>query len=109
MRLKDKVIVLTGAAGAGIGQTSARKFAAEGAKIVVSDTHEKRTVAAAEAIERDFGVEAIGLLCDVRENDQVEALMRKAVERFGRIDGLLNNAGQTPTGQVLSRIDRKNG
>ncbi len=93
MRLKDRVIVLTGAAGAGIGQTSARKFAEEGAKIVLSDTHEKRTVAAAEAIEKDFGVEAIGVLCDVRENDQVEALMRKAVERFGRIDGLLNNAG----------------
>ena len=75
MRLKDRVIVLTGAAGAGIGQTTARKYASEGAKIVLSDTHEKRTQAAAEAIEKDFGVEAIGVLCDVRDKDEVEALM----------------------------------
>ena len=93
MRLKDKVIVCTGSAGAGIGQTSARRFAEEGAKIVLSDTHEKRTKAAAEAIGNDFGVESIGVLCDVREREQVEALMRQAMERFGRIDSCFANAG----------------
>ncbi len=93
MRLKDKVIVVTGAAGAGIGQTSARRFAAEGANIVVSDTHEARTMAAAEAIRTEFGVDAIGVLCDVTKQDQVDGLIAAALERFGRIDGLLNNAG----------------
>jgi len=93
MRLKDKVIIVTGGAGAGIGQTSARRFAAEGAKIVVSDTHEKRTMAAADAIQTEFGVDAIGALCDVTKQDQVDGLVAAALDRFGRIDGLLNNAG----------------
>lgn len=93
MRLKNKVIVITGAAGAGIGQTSARLFAEEGAKVVISDAHEKRTHSVAEAIAKDHGVETLAVRCDVRERAQVEDLMRQAVDRFGRIDGLMNNAG----------------
>ncbi len=72
MRLKGKVIVVTGAAGAGIGQTSARRFAEEGANLVVSDTHEGRTQSAAQAIKSDYGVEAIAVLCDVRDQAQVD-------------------------------------
>lgn len=107
MRLKDRVIVLTGAAGAGIGQTSARKFASEGAKIVLSDTHEKRTHAAAEAIEKDYGVEAIGVVCNVLERDQVENLMQTALDRFGRIDGLLNNAGTNVLSDCVDMTDEQ--
>lgn len=93
MRLKDKVIVITGAAGAGIGQASARRFAQEGARLVLSDAHAKRTEQMAETIARDHGVETLGVVCNVRERAEVDNLMKRAVERFGRIDGLMNNAG----------------
>jgi len=93
MRLKDKVIVITGAAGAGIGQASARRFAGEGAKVVVSDAHEKRTARLADSLAREFGVETLGVTCNVRKRGEVQNLMDRAAERFGRIDGLMNNAG----------------
>ena len=107
MRLKDRVIVITGAAGAGIGQTSARRFAEEGAKLVISDTHEKRTAQVAESIAKDYGVETLGVLCNVREKDQVENLMKKAVERFGRIDGLMNNAGINVLADCVDMTDEQ--
>jgi 3-oxoacyl-[acyl-carrier protein] reductase len=47
----------------------------------------------AETVARDHGVETLGVVCNVREREQVENLMARAVERFGRIDGLMNNAG----------------
>ena len=93
MRLNDRVIVITGAAGAGIGQASARRFAEEGAHVIISDTHAKRTQAVAEAIASDYGVQTLGVVCDVREKEQVAALIGQTIERFGRVDGLLNNAG----------------
>lgn len=107
MRLKNRVVVCTGAAGAGIGQTSARRFAEEGAKIVLSDTHEKRVAAAVESIEKDFGVEALGVVCDVRDKGQVENLMKEATDRFGRIDGLLNNAGINDLAHCVDMTDEQ--
>ena len=61
MRLKDRVIIVTGGAGAGIGQSSARRFAEEGARIVLSDAHEGRAHSVAAAIAEDYGVETIGI------------------------------------------------
>ena len=107
MRLKDKVIVITGGAGAGIGQTSARRFAEEGAHVVISDTHEKRTHQAAESIAKDFAVQTLPVLCDVRERDQVENLMKQAVEKFGRIDGLMNNAGINVLSDCVDMTDEQ--
>ena len=80
MRLQDKVIIVTGSAGAGIGQTSARRFAEEGAKVVVSDTHQKRTKEASEMIRDDFGVESIGVLCDVQSGTCGQSGRRDAGE-----------------------------
>lgn len=107
MRLKDKVIVVTGGAGAGIGQTSARRFAEEGANIVLSDSHEARSQSVAASIGEDFGVETIGVPCDVRQKDQVENLMSRALERFGRIDGLMNNAGINVLSKVVDMTDEQ--
>ena len=107
MRLKDKVIVVTGAAGAGIGQASARRFAEEGASVVVSDAHEGRTQAVAEAIATDHGVETLGVACDVRDNGQVENLIQQTLERFGRVDGLLNNAGINALSKVVDMTDEQ--
>jgi 3-oxoacyl-[acyl-carrier protein] reductase len=100
-------MVVTGGAGAGIGQASARRFAEEGAKIVLSDAHETRTHAVAESIARDHGVETLGVPCDVRDREQVENLMAKAVERFGRIDGLMNNAGINVLSPLVEMTDEQ--
>jgi 3-oxoacyl-[acyl-carrier protein] reductase len=107
MRLKDRVIIVTGGAGAGIGQSSARRFAEEGARIVLSDAHEGRAHSVAATIAEDYGVETIGVPCDVRERQQVEDLVAKAKDRFGRIDGLMNNAGINVLTQVVDMTDEQ--
>lgn len=93
MRLKNKVALLTAAAGAGIGRAAAYAMAKEGAKIVLTDAHEKRAISTAEDIAGKFGVETLGMHCDVTSREQVEAVVQKAMEKFSRIDILFNNAG----------------
>lgn len=61
MRLKDQVAIITGAAGAGIGQATARRFAQEGAHVVISDTHPRRTDEVAHAIASEYGVKTLGV------------------------------------------------
>lgn len=92
-RLADKVALVTGAAGAGIGQAVARRFALEGARVVVTDAHPERPLQLAKAIEQEYGVEAIGLSVDVRDTDQVRGMVDAAIERWGRVDVLHNNVG----------------
>ncbi|MEQ8354735.1 MAG: SDR family NAD(P)-dependent oxidoreductase [Kiloniellaceae bacterium] len=91
MRVKDQVVVITGAA-AGIGLGCARRFAAEGAKVVLSDIDAGKGEAAAESLRGD-GAEAVFVACDVGDKSQVEALIAAAVATFGRLDCLVANAG----------------
>lgn len=87
----DKVALVTGS-GAGIGRATALQFAAEGAKVMVSDIHVEdgeETV----ALIRDAGGEAVFLACDVADPDAVNALVAGTVEAFGRLDCACNNAG----------------
>ncbi|MBC7324408.1 MAG: SDR family oxidoreductase, partial [Moorella sp. (in: Bacteria)] len=88
-----QVAIVTAAAGAGIGQAVARSFAREGAHVLVSDAHPKRPFQVAEEITEEYGVQAIGFQCDVRNREQVEEMVRLAKEQWGRIDILVNNAG----------------
>jgi len=104
-RLKDKVAFLTAAAGAGIGKATARTFAREGAKIILTDAHPKRPVSLAAEIEAEFDVEALGLQCDVNSRDQVEEVVHKGIERFHRIHILFNNAGVNRISQVVDMSD----
>jgi 3-oxoacyl-[acyl-carrier protein] reductase len=90
MRLKDKVTVITGAAH-GIGKAYARRFAEEGARVVVADIDGAAGEAAAKAL-LDSGGSAWARRTDVRIFADVQALMQETVERFSRIDVLLNNA-----------------
>ncbi|KAA8962567.1 (5R,7aS)-5-hydroxy-7a-methyl-1-oxo-2,3,5,6,7,7a-hexahydro-1H-indene-carboxyl-CoA reductase [Mycobacterium sp.] len=97
--LDGKVVVVTAAAGTGIGSATARRALMEGADVVVSDHHERRlTETAAELSKLGLGrVEHV--VCDVTSTADVDALFASAVERLGRIDVLVNNAGlggQTP-------------
>lgn len=105
MRLKDKVAFLTAAAGAGIGQATARAMAEEGAKVVLTDAHAKRPFGVAEAIEKETGVETLGIQCDVTQLDQVQSSIQAALDRFGRIDILFNNAGINRLSPVAEMSD----
>lgn len=105
MRLQGKVALLTAAAGAGIGQATARMLAQEGAHVVVSDMHPDRPRQLAEAIAQETGVAALGLQCDVTQRAQVDALVQRALERFGRIDILFNNAGTNRPAPVAEMTD----
>jgi len=91
MRVKDQVVVITGAA-AGIGYGCARRFAAEGAKVVLSDIDAEKGQAALESLKGE-GAEAVFVACDVGDKGQVDALIAEAVKAFGRVDCMVANAG----------------
>lgn len=91
MRLKGQVAVITGAA-AGIGLACAEEFAAEGAKVVLSDVNQARGEAAAEALQAK-GADALFVACDVGDKAQVDALFERAVAAYGRVDCAIANAG----------------
>jgi 3-oxoacyl-[acyl-carrier protein] reductase len=107
MRLQDQVAIITGAAGAGIGQTTARRFAQEGAHVVISDTHPRRTDEVAQAIASEYGVKTLSVLCDVMFRDQVDALVQRTVDTFGRVDILVNNAGRNMLSSVAEMTDEQ--
>ena len=88
-RLDGKVAVITGAA-SGIGRASARKFAAEGAHVVVADLDEAGGKAQAEEIDGLF------VRADVTDADDVKGMYAAAIDRFGGLDVLFNNAGISP-------------
>ncbi|MEX2246897.1 MAG: glucose 1-dehydrogenase [Dehalococcoidia bacterium] len=87
-RLQDKVALITGA-GAGIGRAMALRFAAEGAKVMVSDINEETANAVASAIDRNVAVDRT----DTSDESQVQAAVAHTIEAFGTIDILVNNAG----------------
>jgi 3-oxoacyl-[acyl-carrier protein] reductase len=90
-RLQDRVAIITGG-GQGIGRAIALRFAQEGAKIVVVDIVADCGQAVAEEI-KTLGGDAIAVVCDVTKRDQVENTVKAALEAFGKIDILCNNAG----------------
>ncbi|MDO8613986.1 MAG: SDR family NAD(P)-dependent oxidoreductase [Dehalococcoidia bacterium] len=91
--LDGRVAIVTAAAGAGIGQAVARRFAEDGAQVVVTDAHARRIQEVAEAMSRDYGRQVPALEVDVRNAAQVQAMVELALEEFGQIDILFNNAG----------------
>ena len=87
-RLAGKVAVVTGAA-SGIGAATARRFVAEGARVFLADVHE----AGGSAVAGELGDQGAFRRVDVTDAAAVDALMQAAVERFGRLDVVFNNAG----------------
>jgi 3-oxoacyl-[acyl-carrier protein] reductase len=90
MKLKDKVAIITGAAH-GIGRAYARRFAEEGAHVVVADIDGQGGAATAKALI-DSNLSAWARTTDVRDFAEVESLIGDCVKKFGRVDILLNNA-----------------
>jgi len=96
---RDKVFVITGAS-SGLGQALAAAFAEAGAAVVLAARGAEALQSVAGALH-DAGHQALAVPADVTDQQQVEALMARAVERFGRIDGLINNAGVSMRGTAL--------
>lgn len=100
-RLAGKVAVVTGG-GSGFGAEICRKFAEEGARVTVLDLNED----GANAVAKDIGDgKALAMRCDVAKRDQVAGAIRATIDKFGRIDSYVNNAGITHTNRPLLEID----
>ncbi len=96
--LQDKVAIITGA-GSGFGRATAELFAKEGAKIVAVDLNQDTANQTAQAIV-DAGRQAIGVAADVANEENVKAFIDAAINEFGKIDILFNNAGIYAPGNV---------
>ena len=95
--LEGKAVLVTGAAG-GIGRQSALLFAREGARVAAADVRAEGVAETVELIRRDGG-EAVAVTADLTQGAEVEAMVKTAIDAFGRLDGAFNNAGITG-GQV---------
>ena len=99
--LRGRVVVITGCTGV-LGTAYSRAFAAAGARLVLSDLPQRQPQAVAEALAAEFGVEAIGVACDVGSEPEVQSLFAQAQARFGGADAVLNNAAAT--GEHLMKV-----
>jgi 3-oxoacyl-[acyl-carrier protein] reductase len=105
--LSGKTVVVTAAAGTGIGFWTARRCAEEGATLMVSDLHERRLAEAADKLEQLTGKRPATCLCDVTKGDQVDALARAAIAELGHVDVLVNNAGLGGHARVVDMTDEQ--
>ena len=102
--LTGKVAIVTGGT-KGLGHGIAFKFAAAGAKVVVTSRHQDDCDAVADEIV-SLGGDAIGVSTDVQDIDQIEALVTKTVEHYGKLDIMVNNAGVAVTKKVLDMTEK---
>lgn len=100
MRLKDRIAIVTGA-GSGFGEGIARRYAAEGAKVVVADLRGD----AAERVAGEIGAAAVAVTGDVSKRDDVFAIVDKARSAFGTPDIVVNNAGMTHRNMPMLEVD----
>jgi len=98
-RLDGKVIIITGG-GSGIGAASARLFGTEGARVGICDLEQVEVNAVVDEITARGG-EALGMVADVSNSEQVKTFVDAVIDRFGRLDGLFSNAGISGRGNVV--------
>jgi 3-oxoacyl-[acyl-carrier protein] reductase len=101
-RLKGKVAIVTGAA-SGFGEGMVKRFAEEGAKVVVADLNGS----GAERVAGEIGAVAVACKADVSSRADVDAMVKLATDRFGRLDIMVNNAGYTHRNGDMLKVDEK--
>jgi len=105
--LRDKTVVVTAAAGTGIGYAAAKRCTEEGARLLISDFHERRLGEAADRLEQETGQRPATCPCDVTQEDQVRALAAAAVQELDHVDVLVNNAGLGGYARVVDMTDEQ--
>lgn len=106
--LKGKTVVVTAAAGTGIGFAAAKRAAEEGATLLISDFHERRLGEAADRIADEAGVaRPATFVCDVTDEQAVQALRDASLSALGRVDVLINNAGLGGEVDVIDMTDEQ--
>ncbi len=103
--LAGKHVVITAAAGTGIGFWVARRCAEEGATVFISDLHERRLAETADTLAELTGKRPATALCDVTKQEQVDALRDAALAALGHVDVLINNAGLGGTANLVEMSD----
>lgn len=104
--LADKTVLVTAAAGTGIGFATAKRCAEEGARVVLSDKHERRLEESVEALAGVGSAEHVGVPCDVTVDADVERLFAAAIDAgSGRLDVVVNNAGLGGTADLVDMTD----
>ena len=104
--LEGKTVLVTAAAGTGIGFATAMRCAEEGCTaLVISDIHERRLQEAADKIEAKTGLRPATVMCNVTKEDEVQAMFAFASERMGHIDVLMNNAGLGGYAKIVDMTD----
>ena len=105
--LEGKTVVVTAAAGTGLGFAAARRSIAEGAQVLISDIHERRLDEAADRLAEEFGVRPATQLCNVTVEEEVQALIDAAVAELGHVDVMINNAGLGGTANLVDMTDEQ--
>lgn len=105
--LDGRVVVVTAAAGTGIGFATARRCAEEGATVVLSDHHVRRLEEAAATLAEASGRQPVAVVCDVTREDDVQGLVQAAVAEHGGIDVMVNNAGLGGTTELVDMTDEQ--
>jgi len=105
--LKDKRVVITAAAGTGIGFAAAKKCIEEGAQVFISDIHEGRLQKAQNSLEVETGQRPDFAMCNVTQQDDVDGLITAADKSLGGIDVVINNAGLGGTANVVDMTDEQ--
>jgi NAD(P)-dependent dehydrogenase (short-subunit alcohol dehydrogenase family) len=105
-RLQDNVTIITGA-GKGIGYGLAEAFAEEGSNLVITGRTESRLLAAKERLEAQYGVEVLPIVADGADEEAIKSVVTQAVEKFGKINTLVNNAQVSKSGLPLVEHTRE--
>ncbi len=105
--LTDKVVIVTAAAGTGIGSATARRCLEEGARVLVSDAHERRLMETAEQLASETGGDVHAVPCNVTDEAQVQSLYAAAVSHFGHFDVAVHNAGLGGTVPLVEMTDEQ--